>query len=119
MAELWQNMLVPGTTAARFAKWARKEGAAPGWKGSEAYYRACVEAITRAPNPLATALGPEAARRIYLAMVNGNGSFLVLHNLARFEKPAGMRSWAGGHIVAFEGEVQDNFGLPCLLQFNE
>ena len=54
IAELGQNMLVPGTTAARFAKWARKEGAAPGWKGSEAYYRACVEAITRAPNPLAT-----------------------------------------------------------------
>ncbi len=78
-----------------------------------------MEAITKAPDPLATALGPEAARRIYLAMVNGNGSFLVLHNLARFEKPAGMRSWAGGHIVAFEGEVQDNFGLPCLLQFNE
>jgi hypothetical protein len=92
---------------------------APGWKGNGAYYRACVEAITRAPDPLATALGPEAARRIYLAMVNGDGSFLVLHNLARFKEPAGMRSQAGGRIVAFEGEVRDNFGLPRLLQFNE
>ncbi len=53
-----------------------------------------MEAITRAPDPLATALGPEAAKRIYLAMVNGDGSFLVLHNLARFEEPAGMRSQA-------------------------
>jgi hypothetical protein len=119
MAELGQNMSVPGTTAAQFADWAWKEGVAPGWKGNGAYYRACVEAITRAPNPLAMALGPEAAGRIYLAMVNGDGSFLVLHNLARFEKPGGMRSQAGGRIVAFEGEVRDNFGLPCLLQFDE
>ncbi len=73
----------------------------------------------RAPDPLAMALGPEAARRIYLAMVNGDGSFLVLHNLARFEEPAGMRSWVGGHIIAFKGKVRDNFSLPRLLQFNE
>ncbi len=119
MAKLGQNMSVPGTMAARFAKWAWKEGAAPGWKGNRAYYRACVEAITRAPNPLATALEPEAAERIYLAMVNGNGSFLVLHNLARFEEPVGMRSWVGGRIMAFEGEVRDDFGLPRFLQFNE
>jgi hypothetical protein len=78
-----------------------------------------VEAITRASDPLATALGPEAAERIYLAMVNGDGSFSVLHNLARFKKPVGMRSRAGGRIMAFKGEVQDNFGLPRLLQFNE
>jgi hypothetical protein len=52
-------------------------------------------------------------------MVNGDGSFLVLHNLARFEEPEGMRSWAGGRIVVFEGEVRDNFGLPRLLQFDE
>jgi hypothetical protein len=52
-------------------------------------------------------------------MVNGDGSFLVLHNLARFEEPAGMRSWARGHIVVFKGKVQDNFGLPRLLQFDE
>ncbi len=119
IAELGQNMLVPGTTAARFAKWARKEGAAPGWKRNGAYYRACVEAITRAPNLLATALGPEAAKRLYLAMVNGDGSFWVLHNLARFEEPAGMRSRAGGCIMVFEGEVRDDFGLPRLLQFDE
>ncbi len=119
MAELGQNMSVPGTTAARFAKWARKEGAAPGWKGNGAYYRACVEAITRAPDPLAMALGPEAAGRIYLAMVNGNGSFLVLYNLPRFKEPVGMRSRAGGCIVAFKGEVQENFGLPHLLQFDK
>jgi hypothetical protein len=119
MAKLGQNMSVPGTTAARFAKWARKEGAASGWKGNGAYYRACVEAIMRAPDPLATALKPEAAKRIFLAMVDGNGSFLVLHNLARFKEPAGMRSQAGGRIMAFEGEVRDNFGLPRLLQFNE
>ncbi len=52
-------------------------------------------------------------------MVNGDGTFFVLHNLARFEKPAGMRSWVGGRIMAFEGEVQDDFGLPRLLQFDE
>ncbi len=78
-----------------------------------------MEAITRAPDPLATALGPEAARWIYLAMVNGDGSSLVLHNLARFKKPAEMRSRAGGRIVAFKGEVQEDFGLPHLLQFDE
>jgi hypothetical protein len=119
MAELGQNMSAPGTTAAGFADWAWKEKAVPRWGGNGAYYRACVEAITRAPNPLATALGLEAAGRIYLAMVNGDGSFLILHNLARFEEPAGMRSRAGGHIVAFEGEVRDNFSLPRLLQFDE
>jgi hypothetical protein len=52
-------------------------------------------------------------------MVNSNGSFLVLHNLARFEEPVGLRSQAGGHIMAFEGEVRDDFGLPRLLQFDE
>jgi hypothetical protein len=52
-------------------------------------------------------------------MVNGDGSFSVLHNLARFEEPAGMRSWAGGRIMVFEGEVQEDFGLPRLLQFDE
>jgi hypothetical protein len=78
-----------------------------------------VEAITRAPDPLATALRLEAAKRIYLAVVNGNGSFSVLHNLARFKEPAGTRSWAGGRIMAFEGEVRDNFSLPRLLQFDE
>ena len=65
------------------------------------------------------ALSPEAAGRIYLAMVNGNGHFSVLHNLARFEEPPGMRSRAGGHLVAFEGEVRDDYGLPRLLQFDE
>jgi hypothetical protein len=30
MAKLGQNMSVPGTTAAQFAKWAWKEGASPG-----------------------------------------------------------------------------------------
>ncbi len=73
----------------------------------------------RAPDPLAMALGPEAAERIYLAMVNGNESFLVLYNLARFKELAGMRNQAGGRIMAFKGEVQDNFGLPRLLQFDK
>jgi hypothetical protein len=72
MAKLGQNMSVSSTMAAQFAKWAWKEEAAPRWKGNRAYYRACVEAITRAPDPLATALGPEAAGRIYLAMINGD-----------------------------------------------
>jgi hypothetical protein len=112
-------MLVPGTTAAQFAEWAQKEKAGPGWEGNRACYRACLEANTRAPDPLATALGPEAAGRIYLAMVNGDGSFSVLHNLARFEEPAGMKSQAGGCIVAFKGEIRDDFGLPRLLQFEE
>jgi hypothetical protein len=112
-------MLVPGTTAAQFAEWAWKEKAVSRWEGNGAYYRACLEAITRAPNPLATALGPEAAGRIYLAMVNGDGSFLVLHNLVWFEEPAGMRSRAGGRIMAFEGDIRDDFGLPRLLQFEE
>jgi hypothetical protein len=119
MAKLGQNMLVPGTTAAQLAEWVRKEKAEPGWEGNGACYRACLEAITRAPDPLATALGTEAAGKIYLAMVNGDGSFLVLHNLARFEEPAGMKSRAGGHIVAFEGEIRDDFSLPRLLQFEE
>jgi hypothetical protein len=81
MAESGQNMLVPGTMVAQFADWAWKEKAVPRWGGNRAYYRACVEAITRAPDPLATALGPETTGRIYLAMVNGDGSFSVLHNL--------------------------------------
>ena len=119
MAELGQNMSVHSITAAQFARRARKEEAAPGWKGNGAYYRACSQAITKAFNPLGVALSPEAAGRIYLAMVNGNGHFLVLHNLARFEELAGMKSRAGGHIVAFEGEVQDDYGLFHLLQFDK
>ncbi len=58
MAKLGQNMSVPGTTAAQFAEWTRKEKAGPGWEGNGACFRACLEAITKAPDPLATALGP-------------------------------------------------------------
>jgi hypothetical protein len=119
MAKLERHMAVHGTTATRFARRARNEEAAPEGKGNGAYYRACNKAITKAPDPLGVALSPEAAGRISLAMVNGNGHFSVLHNLARFEEPVGMRSWAGGHLVAFEGEVQDDYGLPHLLQFDQ
>ena len=84
MATLERHMVVRGTTAAQFTQRARKEEAAPGWKGNRAYYRACTKAITKAPDPLGVALSPEAAGRIYLAMVYGDGHFSVLHNLARF-----------------------------------
>ena len=69
MAKLECHMTVHGTTAARFARRACKEVAAPGWKGNWAYYRACTKTITKTPNPLRVALSPEAARRIYLVMI--------------------------------------------------
>ncbi len=68
---------------------------------------------------LSKALGPKATERIYLAMLNAEGIFSVMHSLRWWtEAPGGSRN-KRGWIVAFEGEVQTGTGLPNLWRFEE
>jgi len=43
----------------------------------------------------------------------------VIHHLFRWKAPDGVCSRLDGRIVAFEGEVLDAHGLPCLWRFAE
>ncbi len=65
------------------------------------------------------ALGPKATERTYLAMLNAEGIFSVMHSLRWWaEAPGGSRNQRGW-IVAFEGGVRTGIGLPNLWRFEE
>ena len=51
--------------------------------------------------------------------MNGESEFSVLHHLHRWRSPDGVRSRLNNQIVAFEGEVRSEHGLPFLFCFDE
>jgi hypothetical protein len=51
--------------------------------------------------------------------MNGGDHFSVIHHLFQWKAPEGGRSRLDGRLVAFEGEVLDGHGLPCLWSFAE
>jgi hypothetical protein len=116
---LAENRSIRGTMAARLAWGVHKAEAAPGWSGIGADYKAWVEALYQAPGNPEAALNPRAPGRAYLAILNGTKHFLVLHHLHRWKAPEGARSCFEGCIVAFEGEVRDEYGLPLLWRFKK
>jgi hypothetical protein len=116
---LAKNRSIQGTTAARLAWGAQKAKAAPGWSGIGADYKAWVKALCQAPGSPEAALNPRAPKWAYLAILNGAKHFLVLHHLYQWKAPEGACSCFEGCIVAFEGEVRDEYGFPLLWRFEE
>jgi hypothetical protein len=118
MAGLEAAMAVTGSMAARFAEQARANQATMEEVATEheAVGRSIVDNQAGA---LSKALGPKATERTYLAMLNAEGVFSVLHGLQWWaEAPGGPRNQRG-RIVAFEGEVRMGTGIPNLWRFKE
>jgi len=116
---LADNRNVRGTTAIRLAHAARAVEAQAGWPGLGHHYNAWVTALSRNPASPEAALGPVSPELAYLVRMNGKDQFSVLHHLHRWKAPEGVRSRLDNCIVAFEGEVQDRYGLPILFGLSD
>jgi hypothetical protein len=95
MARLETAMAVPGSTATHFAEQARANRATVEEVATkhEAVCRLIVDDQVEA---LSEALGPKAAERTYLAMLNAEGVFSVMHSLRWWvEAPGGSRNQSG------------------------
>ncbi len=106
MQELYEQMMLPGTSAARFlAAASQTYSSQEDWADE---FGSFVAGLRVGDLALETALAPAAAGQTYLAIIGGNETFFVLHGLQRW--PIMKRfSVNDGRIVAFEGEtVQDN-----------
>ncbi len=113
MAGLEAAMAMPGSTASCFAEHARASQATTEEVATE-HAVVCHSIVDNQAGALGRALGPEATERTYLAMLNAEGVFLVMHGLQWWaEAPGGARNHCG-QMVAFKGEVQTGTGIPNL-----
>jgi hypothetical protein len=106
MQELYKWMVVPGTSATRFAAAASQTySSQKDWADKLGSF---VAGLRVEDSALKTALAPAAAGQTYLAIIGGSETFFVLHGLQQW--PKSQRSRVNdGQIVAFEGKtVQDN-----------
>ena len=71
-----------GRTAFRLAATAAETR--PGWSGTGLHYTAWLNALGRTPSSPEAALGSSAPELAYLAMMNGEQEFPVLHNVHRW-----------------------------------
>ena len=118
MARLEAAMSVPTSTAGRFAERARASRATFDEAAAE-HARVCRAIVEDQAGACDAALGPSSADRAYLAMLNAEGVFSVMHGLQWWaEAPGGTRNQRG-HMVAFEGEVRSGTGVPNLWRFDE
>jgi hypothetical protein len=118
MAKLEAAMSVPKSTAARFAERARASGTTVEEAAAE-HERFCRAIVEDQAGACDAALGPSSAERAYLAMLNAEGVFSVMHGLQWWaEAPGGTRNQRG-YMVAFEGEVHTGTGVPNLWRFDE
>jgi hypothetical protein len=118
MAALEAAMAVPGSTAACFAERARASRATEEEAATE-HAAICRVIVDNQTGALGVALGPKAKERTYLAMLNAEGVFSVMHGLQWWgEAPSGACKQRG-HVVAFEGEVRPGTNIPNLWRFEE
>ena len=110
MATLSGNMAFRGTTAAKLAQPPRTLKRPP----TGPTLALTTKRTLRLDQDDPEAVLVHAPGREYLAVLNGARCFSVLHNLHRWKAPTGTRSRFNGRIVAFEGEVLDQHGLPLL-----
>ena len=118
MARLEAAMAVAGSTAARFAERARASRATAEEAATE-HEGVCREIVEDQASALVKALEPKATGRAYLAMVNAEGVFSVMHGLQWWTEAPGGTRHQRGHMVAFEGEVRTGTGVPNLWRFDE
>ena len=108
-----------GTTAFRLCQAATAAETRPGWSGTGPHYTAWLNALGRTPSSPEAALGSSAPELAYLAMMNGEQEFPVLHNVHRWIASERGRSSLHNRIVAFEGEVMPQYNVPLLHRFAE
>jgi hypothetical protein len=108
-----------GTTAFRLCQAATAAETHPGWSGTGPHYTAWLNALGRTPSSPEAALGLSAPELAYLAMINGEQEFPILHNVHRWIASERGRSSLHNRIVAFEGEVMPQYNVPLLHHFAE
>jgi hypothetical protein len=109
---------MPGSMASCFAECARASQATTEEVATE-HAGVCRSIVDNQASALRRALGPEATERTYLAMLNAEGVFLVMHGLQWWtEAPGGARNHHG-QMVAFKGEARTGTGIPNLWRFEE
>jgi hypothetical protein len=118
MARLKAAMAVSGSMAARFAERARASRATAEEAATE-HEGICRAIVEDQAGALGEALGPTATGRAYLAMLNAEGVFLVMHGLQWWMEAPGRTCHQCGKKVAFEGEVRTGTGVPNLWRFDE
>ena len=118
MARLEAAMSMPTSMAGRFAERAHASRATLDEAAAE-HARLCRAIVEDQAGACDEALGPSSADRAYLAMLNAEGVFSVMHGLQWWaEAPGGTHNQCG-HMVAFEGEVRSRTGVPNLWRFDE
>jgi hypothetical protein len=118
MAGLKAAMAVAGSTASCFAELARARQATMKEVATE-HKAICRTIVDNQAGALESALGPKAKGRTYLAMLNAEGIFLVMHGLQWWAGAPGRARNQRGKVVAFEGEVRMGTNVPNLWRFEE
>ncbi len=118
MAGLEAAMAVSGSMASHFAELAQACQATRDEVATEheAIFRAIIDNQAGA---LKSALGLKAKGRTYLAMLNAEGIFLVMHGLQWWAGAPGGDRNQRGKVVAFKGEVRTGTNVPNLWRFEE
>jgi hypothetical protein len=118
MAGLEAAMAVSGSTASHFAELARARQATAEEVSTE-HKAICHAIVDNQAGALESALGPKTKGRTYLAMLNAEGVFLVMHGLQWWAgAPGGARNQCK-KVVTFEGEVWTGANVPNLWRFEE
>jgi hypothetical protein len=118
MAGLKAAMAVSGSTASRFAELVRARQATAKEVATE-HEAICRAIVDNQAGALESALGPKAKARTYLAMLNAEGVFSVMHGLQWWAGAPGRARNQCGKVVAFEGEVRTGTNVPNLWRFEE
>jgi hypothetical protein len=118
MAGLEAAMAVSGSMASCFAELARARQATAEEVATE-HKAICHVIVDNQAGALESALGPKAKGWTYLAMLNAEGVFLVMHGLQWWAGPPSGARNQHGKVVGFKGEVRMGTNVPNLWRFEE
>jgi hypothetical protein len=118
MAGLEAAMAVSGSTASCFAELAWACQATVEEVATE-HKAICHAIVDDQAGTLESALGPKAKGWTYLAMLNAEGVFSVMHGLQWWAGALGGARNQCGKVVAFKGEVRMGTNVPNLWRFEE
>jgi hypothetical protein len=104
-------MAMSGSTASRFAERARAGQAIKEEVATE-HKAICHAIMDNQAGTLESALGPKAKGWTYLAMLNAEGVFSVMHGLQWWAGAPGRARNQRRKVVTFEGEVRTGINVP-------
>ncbi len=113
LAGLEAAMAVSGSTASCFAELAQARQATAEEVATE-HKAICRAIVDNQAGTLESALGPKAKGRTYLAMLNAEGVFLVMHGLQWWAGAPGGACNQCGKVVPFKGEVRTGTNVTNL-----